>query len=563
MATYNLKHLDYAGDLRSFEFEATAGDKKATVGRREYEEIRDYSNAKNIVGRTIKETESLSGEFVSTQTEVEPFLAEMDSFMQKRGLIYDADKLNDDLTKHIIKHNKYQDNWLQLARFDNTHSHIFNFMSYELEFFAMGKVFNPDKKNNPFKTKLATEEINDFQQNLNALSEEQVQACAQFYDLISQLSSKERKAIWSSFRDADKILDTLNKGSKNLTADPQAVEPYKRYFAHIHSLIKKHENDIREEEKNNVYDSPTIAGNKRAIKELECEFIAHVIADKNPKTDKNLIQEIVSKYELVEYDSHNAKRELDKQNNNEYKEGIQFDDLLQALKIDATKDRMKFDFYKRTGNIEVFMDQAEAAKFKTMSADDAVAAYGNTVLSQYKSAVLIMEAIKRDKKQGKDVVPALNSLADAMGYFNQTEKEFHPDGIRQFMFDNLIKDYNKFKPQGYKEVLELLAQVNNNTHEVHPQRKKILDDKEKMCKQAIIQKKVEVKARLSQRAQELQNGDVRSGTVVADMAATEITQRRSEGYEVNNPDKIINRFKNKPLNKIQQEVIKKYGSKNK
>ena len=556
MVQYSLNSMDYSDDRRSFKFEVRFDNGlTGTIGRREHEGLRDYSNKTNIVGQTIRETEELSRKFSSQQTEINPFLDDMNAFMKENDLTFDTAQFNSNLENHIKKQKKYQDNWSQSLHFEDMHRMMFQSMAIDDLFLAIGNELHSNKK----KSIKASDK--NFQYYTQSLSDEQKKACAEYYDSINQLSSKQRTSFYSSYQSAHQIFDILNNKSPLSPEQQKLVKPYEEYFAHINTLIKQHKNNINEIHKrwNAPYptDDATQKQQERHIEELKCDFITNVIAAQNPKINKDLIRNIIFSKELIKFDTNIAMLEINKKQTELYEKGVQFDDLLRVVKIKATQDLIKFNFYQKTGKPEIFMDKTEADKFKTMSASDAVATYGKTVLSQYKSAALIMEALKRDKKQGKDIVDALNSLAEVMSYDKQFEKEFQPDGIKQFMFDTLIKDYDKFKPQGYKEALNILAQSFN--HEYNPERKKVLDNKEKRSKEDISKKKSEVKARLTKRAEELQEGNVLNGTVVASKIADKIAQ----GYEVRDIEKVTKTESKKPLNEIQQTIIKKYSNKEK
>lgn len=191
--------------------------------------------------------------------------------------------------------------------------------------------------------------------------------------------------------------------------------------------------------------------------------------------------------------------------------------------------------------------------------------HGSTSTSKYESAVLIMEALKRDKEQGKDILPAMKLLNEEME--KKTLPRPQPDGVRQFMFDELMKiennELNKFSTgrKVWGDVLRRLIGKNLERYkEFNEFYDRVLLDKVDVSKQ-----KKDVKVRLADRIKQLsRGGDALSGVVVVDEVEKDAKQQREIGLSVSDKDKFV-AFHRDRLNKegisqpLRQQMIERFG----
>ena len=127
-------------------------------------------------------------------------------------------------------------------------------------------------------------------------------------------------------------------------------------------------------------------------------------------------------------------------------------DVLNALTIRAVEDALKGKYYDQTGDISIFMDDKEKAKFEKMSFVEMKEAYGLGLLKTYKGAAMIEVKIAEAKAKGGNALgAALDSLTKLLD--EKKKSSYCPeisDDVTYRLVKGVKKSYQKFGAEDIK-----------------------------------------------------------------------------------------------------------------
>ena len=222
------------------------------------------------------------------------------------------------------------------------------------------------------------------------------------------------------------------------------------------------------------------------------------------------------------------------------------------LAVSALIDRLKYEYYKKTNNMDVFFTKQEYAKINSMSDIDIAKTYGTGATQFFENALVIMQRIEKITQEKRDITPFMKKLLER----SKPEYYCNQDIIRLF-YNTIKNNHNKFKKNRYVDYF--MAYLHNaarskdlktqiaDTFGLEGRFSSAMDYREK-------RKKKEEK--LIKAAERIKSGNVRSGVVIADDIA-----RFYNEYGVAPVDKdetVKNLHAKKPLSKAQQQIVKRY-----
>lgn len=224
------------------------------------------------------------------------------------------------------------------------------------------------------------------------------------------------------------------------------------------------------------------------------------------------------------------------------------------LAVSALIDLLKYEYYKKTNNMDVFFTKQEYAKINSMSDIDIAKAYGTGATQFFENALVIMQRIEKITQEKRDITPFMKKLLER----SKPEYYSNQDIIRLF-YNTIKNNHNKFKKNRYIDYF--MAYLHNaarskdlktqiaDTFGLEGRFSSAMDYREK-------RKKKEEK--LIKAAERIKSGNVRSGVVIADDIA-----RLYNEYEVAPVDKkkTVKKLQaKKPLSKAQQQIVDRYAT---
>lgn len=224
------------------------------------------------------------------------------------------------------------------------------------------------------------------------------------------------------------------------------------------------------------------------------------------------------------------------------------------LAVSALIDRLKYEYYKKTNNMDVFFTKQEYAKINSMSDIDIAKTYGTGATQFFENALVIMQRIEKITQEKRDITPFMKKLLER----SKPEYYSNQDIIRLF-YNSIKNNHNKFKKNRYVDYF--MAYLHNaarskdlktqiaDTFGLEGRFSSAMDYREK-------RKKKEEK--LIKAAERIKSGNARSGVVIADDIA-----RFYNEYEVAPVDKkkTVKKLQaKKPLSKTQQQIVDKYAT---
>lgn len=224
------------------------------------------------------------------------------------------------------------------------------------------------------------------------------------------------------------------------------------------------------------------------------------------------------------------------------------------LAVSALIDRLKYEYYKKTNNMDVFFTKQEYAEINRMSDIDIVNIYGAGATQFFENALVIMQRIEKIAQEKRDITPFMKRLIEK----DNPEYYSNQDIIRLF-FNSIKNNYNKFKKNRYVDYFmgylydaarnkDLKTQI-AETFGLKDRYNGVISHREK-------RKKKEEK--LIKAAERIKSGGARSGVVIADNIA-----RLYNEYDVASVDrdKTVEKIKaKKSLSKAQQQIVDRYAT---
>ncbi|MCQ2740832.1 MAG: hypothetical protein MJ210_01780 [Alphaproteobacteria bacterium] len=433
----------------------------------------------------------------------------------------------------------------------------------------------------------------DVLKSFSGISDEQKKELSTFYDLVEKIPEKKRKAVYESYVFAKHLFIDLSAGLSHRIKDRYSdisdaeirlqfsKECCPEYVFSGRDAVPLIRNFLKVADKRDDYSSKIVAAyeqvkSKKIVADvaraavadaernqelLRLGFLADVVVSKNTDVDSDLLRKVVQTFGMNVYDIKEKSRKKANECQEKSSEGYQA--LKELFIADALEDRLRFEQYKKTENTAFLASGKEVEKAKIMNVSEVVGVYGSTMMSSYKSAAFIMEALKREAKEGKDLVASLKLLKELVSSGRQFEVFFQPDGIKQYMFDsfkNICEEsLNKFSPN--RDVyIDFAKSLKGRDKKLSMQ----IDNFVKGVSAApnavdVSERKMALEKRLKKRAEELeQEGNVLSGVQVLTATNEEIKKRADEGYELKDRDKVLKRMRKvrKPLTPEQKKLIR-------
>lgn len=226
------------------------------------------------------------------------------------------------------------------------------------------------------------------------------------------------------------------------------------------------------------------------------------------------------------------------------------------LAVSALIDRLKYEYYKKTNNMEVFFTKQEYAKINSMSDIDVAKTYGTWATQFFENALVIMQRIEKIAQEKRDITPFMKELYDIS--YPHREYYCNQDIIRLF-YNTLKNNYNKFKKNRYVDYFmgylhdaarnkDLKTQI-ADTFGLEGSFSRAMNYREKLKKK---------EEKLIKAAERIKSGNVRSGVVIADDIA-----RLYNEYDVVPVDKkkTVKKIQaKKSLSKAQQQIVDRYAT---
>lgn len=245
------------------------------------------------------------------------------------------------------------------------------------------------------------------------------------------------------------------------------------------------------------------------------------------------------------------------QNDPEYSDFTKknFNNIIMRAAVTVLADRLKWEYYKKTKNFEIFFDKADQTALNALSDEQLAKIYGPGAVQYFENALVVKQRIEKIIAEKRDISPFLKQLRMNTAYYNQD--------IIKLLYDSVKHNYSKFsKSKDVVNFVRALYEVTKdpamkknmretfglkNVYEVFPS-----------PKQDIKKTKVEKRKNLADAADRIRSGGARSGVVIADDIA-----RLYDEYGLAPVDrqKTVEKLQaKKPLNKAQQQIVKRYAT---
>lgn len=233
-----------------------------------------------------------------------------------------------------------------------------------------------------------------------------------------------------------------------------------------------------------------------------------------------------------------------------HKTSVQYDSAVECCINALLVDALYNEYYKRTGDNSIFFSPLRKKEMQFASDADLISQHGKFASQYYQDAIMINERIKtKDLETLPEFLANLEPVSSYYwNYFNQDILKMYVDTIHD-------KGVNKYKmPAAVKKFLERLGYFSKNpavTKKINQMLGK------KMTRDQMDAAKGIIKARLSKRAKELQNGKTVAGAIVANEMADEIIRARNMGFDITITPDTASKFRSAKhkLNKNQKLVI--------
>lgn len=243
----------------------------------------------------------------------------------------------------------------------------------------------------------------------------------------------------------------------------------------------------------------------------------------------------------------------------EYEDENMYNVLMRA-KIAVLIDRLKWKYFKKTKNIEIFFNKEEQAKLNAMSDEELVKQFGAGTTQFFESAFAIKQRIEKIIADERDITPFMQTLNKTknLSYYNQD--------IIKLLYATIKTKYNKFNKN--KEVLRFVHAL----HEVAEDAKLKQEMRDTFGfkkgyevyvsnDRNMADTKKERHAKLKQAAERIQSGKVVNGAVVADKIADLYIKYGVKPVDNKETAKMIHATKTP--SRAQKKIFEKYLSKGK
>lgn len=232
-----------------------------------------------------------------------------------------------------------------------------------------------------------------------------------------------------------------------------------------------------------------------------------------------------------------------------------FYNIIMRAAVTVLSDRLKWEYYKKTNDFDVFFDKADQKALNAMSDEQLAKTFGTGAVQYFENALVIKQRIQKIIAEKRDIAPFLEKLRMNLDYYNQD--------VIKLLYDSVKNDYSKFSKS--KAVVDFVRALYEVTKD--PNMKKNMQETFgiknayevfKSSKQDIIAQKAEKHRKLTKAAERIKSGNARSGVVIAD----DIAKLYNE-YQVVPVDKkktVKKLHAKKPLSKAQQHIVDKYAT---
>ncbi len=221
------------------------------------------------------------------------------------------------------------------------------------------------------------------------------------------------------------------------------------------------------------------------------------------------------------------------------------DDIIARAVDDMLRDALEYKYYKRTGNMEIFVGPNGQKTADALSDKGLLDVVGWNVMQNYGNALQVARRMKMIIAAERDITPFITELNKMLGdgYVNQD--------IIRIMFDTLSPHYNKFKHN--KKVSEFIGRLHFYAKDA---RLATHIAQTFGLKDAAKPNKTDAHLRLKEAATRIASGDNISGVVIVDR---ELQMARD--FAVKPTPETFDRIKKsiKPT-AVQQKILQKYGS---
>ncbi len=225
------------------------------------------------------------------------------------------------------------------------------------------------------------------------------------------------------------------------------------------------------------------------------------------------------------------------------------------LAVSALMDRLKYEYYKKTNNMEVFFTKQEYAKINSMSDIDIAKTYGTWATQFFENALVIMQRIEKIAQEKRDITPFMKELYDIS--YPHREYYCNQDIIRLF-YNTLKNNYNKFKKNRYVDYFMTKLHDAARSKYLKTQIADTFGLNGRFSYWEKREKRQKKEEKLLKAAERIKSGMARSGVVIADDIA-----RLYNEYEVVPVDKkkTVKKLQTKkPLSKAQQQIVDRYAT---
>lgn len=221
------------------------------------------------------------------------------------------------------------------------------------------------------------------------------------------------------------------------------------------------------------------------------------------------------------------------------------DNIIARAVDDMLRDALEYKYYKRTGNMGIFISTTTQKHADVLSDKDLLDIIGWNAMQNYGSALQVVRRMKQIIASERDITPFMTELNKTLGdgYANQE--------IIRMMFETLSPHYNKFKHN--KKVSEFIQRLHGLVKDA-----RLAQHMAETfgLKEAPKPNKDKARARLLAAADRIVSGDNVSGVVVVDREL-----QLARDFAVKPTPETYGKIKKsiKPT-AVQAEILKKYGT---
>ena len=250
--------------------------------------------------------------------------------------------------------------------------------------------------------------------------------------------------------------------------------------------------------------------------------------------------------EIAHAEASEIQKEYSKKHPSLYSDKSDVNKAIGRVADDMVRDAAKYEYFKMTGNMDVFMSPQDQVAVQDLSDEDLAKKFAPYLGQYFEDALIIKQRMENLMMAGKDITHFVEQVHKHMkvnDYCNQD--------IIRLMYDTLKLKYNKFnKNKAVDKFMRALLEMTTDQQLI-----KQINDTFDIATTKETNKKVRAREALRMAAKRIQNGDAIADTAIF----AEVADLRSKYGVISTKDTYKKAKAARKPTKTQLEIVRRFG----